>query len=331
MQINAFAADKPKANLKPFTYSAPIREDDVLIKISHCALGTPDVFFIDNFWGDMQFPLVPGYEIIGTAEKIGKNVKNIKIGDRVGIGYQVNSCGQCEYCLAGQENLCAKQELIGINHSGGLANHIIINHRFAFKIPKNLDPAKTAPLMCSGLTVYAAIKNSGVKKDMNVGVIGIGGLGHLAVKILNKIGCQVTAFSSHNSKNLKNKLGFSQFINNKKSLKGLERKYDFLLSTVYAEIDWNQYIKLLKPQGILSIVGLPPKEIHFSAALLADYSQRTIKGGFIGNRKQMKDLLAFADKHKIEAEVEVFPINQVNKVLDKIRRKEILFKAAIEL
>lgn len=332
MQINAFAADKPKANLKPFTYSAPIREDDVLIKISHCALGTPDVFFIDNFWGNTQFPLIPGYEIIGEVEIIGKKVKNLKIKNRVGIGYQTNSCGQCEYCLAGQENLCSQQEFIGVNHFGGLADKIIVNNRFAFKIPNSLDPAKTAPLMCSGLTVYAAIKNAGVKKDMNVGVIGIGGLGHLAVKILNKMGCKVTAFSSHQGKNLE-KLNFDNFVDstNQIALKKLERSFDYLLSTAYVDLDWNQYIKLLKPQGILSIVGLPPKEIHFSAGLLADYAQRTIKGGFIGNRKQMKDLLTFAAKHKIEAETEVFSINQVNEVLDKIRRKEILFKAVIEL
>lgn len=236
MQVNAFAVDKPKAKLKPFTYSAPIRENDVLIKISHCALGTPDVFFIDNFWGDTQYPLVPGYEIVGIVEKTGNEVRNLKIGDRVGVGYQVNSCSQCGYCLTGQENMCQKSQFIGVNHFGGVADKIIINSKFAFKIPANLDSAKTAPLMCSGLTVFSAIKNAGVKKDMNVGVIGIGGLGHLAVKILHKRGCRVTAFSSSPEKNVKQRLDFDNFVLNTRpqNLIRLAGSFDYLISTVPA-------------------------------------------------------------------------------------------------
>lgn len=333
MIINAFAVNEPKGKLQPFQYSANLKDNDVLIKISHCALGKPDIFFIDNFWGDIKYPLVPGYEIIGKIESLGKNVTNFKVGDRIGAGYQVNSCGHCEYCQNYLENLCQKSEFIEINHYGGLADKIIINNRFIFKIPDSLDSTKTTPLMCSGLTPYATIMNSGVKSGMNTGVIGIGALGHLAVKILDKMNCTVTAFSSNSKKNLKKILSFDNFVENTniEVFKKLERRFDFILSTVYGEINWDQYIKLLKPQGTLAIVGLPPTDIHFPAASLNDYSQRIIRGGFCGSCQQMRDLLDFAAKHKIEAEVEEFPLSQVNKVLDKIRNKEILFKAVITI
>ena len=331
MIINAFAVNKPKGKFEPFQYPAEAKNDDVVIKVSHCALGKPDIFFIDNFWGDIKYPLVPGYELIGIIETLGKNAKNFKVGDRVGVGYQVNSCGQCEYCQSCQENLCQKGKFIEINHHGGLTDKIIISSRFVFKIPSELNSAKTAPLMCSGLTPYAAIMNSGVKAGMNTGVIGIGALGHLAVKILDKMDCKVTAFSS--KKNLPAKLGFDSLVDsaNIGALKPLERQFDFILSTVYGEINWDQYIKLLKPQGTLAIVGLPPTDIHFPAASLNDYSQRIIRGGFCGSCQQIKDLLNFAAENKIEAEVQEFPISQANEVLDKIRNKEILFKAVIKL
>lgn len=331
MIINAYVVNEPKGKLQPFQYSADLGENEVVIKVSHCALGKPDIFFIDNFWGDIKYPLIPGYELIGNIEALGKNTKGFNIGDRVGVGYQVNSCGKCEYCQNGQENLCQKGEFIEINHHGGLADKIIINYRFVFKIPVSLDSAKTAPLMCSGLTPYAAIVNSGVKSGMTTGVIGIGALGHLAVKILDKMGCKVTAFSS--KKNLDTKLGFDSLVDstNTEALKPLERQFDFILSTVYGEINWDQYIKLLKPQGTLAIVGLPPTDIHFPAASLNDYSQRIIRGGFCGSCRQMRDLLDFAAKDQVEAEIQEFSISQVNEVLDKIRNKEILFKAVIKL
>jgi uncharacterized zinc-type alcohol dehydrogenase-like protein len=332
MMIKAFAVNKLGGNLEPFQYSANLDNNDVTIKISHCALGTPDIFFIDNFWGETQYPLIPGYEIVGTVETCGKNVSSLKTGDRVGIGYQVNSCGKCQFCLSGQENICQHGQFIGINHFGGLADKIIVNHRFAFKLPENMNSTTAALLMCSGLTPYAAIKKAYVKSTMNTGVIGIGGLGHLAVKILDKIGCQVTAFSSSNNKSSLD-LGFDRFVLNTNSdnFNQLFGTFDYLISTVPAEINWPQYLKLLKPNGILSIVGLPKQDVHFPAISLADYGEKTIKGGFIGTRKQMKDLLGFAAKNKIEAKVEEFSISQVNEVLDKIRNKEILFKAVIKL
>jgi uncharacterized zinc-type alcohol dehydrogenase-like protein len=332
MKINAYAIKVPHMPLQKFVYEKDPRQNEIVISIKYCSVTRGDVRFIDNFWGDTNYPLVPGLEIIGTIEKTGRQVQGLTVGDIVGIGYQVSSCSLCEYCLTGKEQFCQQQKLIPINDYGGFADKIIVDYRFVYKMPEKLQSAVAAPLLCSGLTTYTAITKNGVKKGMNVGVIGIGSLGHLALQFLDKLECNVTAFSHTKDKqNILKKLGAKQVIisDDEKALQNCERTYDFILSTSSADLPWSKYIKILKPEGILCFVGLPPEPISFKAELLADYAQRSVVGNYIGSKKDMQAMLRFAEKHNIRALVDIFPMEQVNDVITKIRKNETHFSVVL--
>ncbi|KKQ92240.1 MAG: Alcohol dehydrogenase zinc-binding domain protein [Candidatus Woesebacteria bacterium GW2011_GWB1_39_10] len=332
MIINGLAVLKQGDKLQPFSYEEELSENDILvsIKYSTCSLG--DTRFIDNFWGDTKYPLIPSLEIIGEVKEIGKNVTGLQKGDVVGIGYQVSACFECDYCKQGKEQFCQKQKLICVGEFGGFADSIVVDYRFAFKLPENLQDAFSTPLMCSGLTPYAGIKKAGVKSGMKVGVIGIGGLGHLAIQFLNKIGCDVTAFSHTKSKEeLLKKLGANNVVDstNEIELQKLERWYDFLISTSSASLNWNLYVKALKPEGKLCFVGLPPKEVSLKAELLADYAQRSIIGNYIGSRSEMVEMLEFASKHSIKAVGEVFKMSEASEVVEKVKQNLVTFSAIL--
>ena len=330
--ISAWAAKEKGGLLKKFTYQSEIRPLETLVKVKYCSLTRGDIRFIDNFWGDIVYPVVPGLEIIGVVEETGSEVKNLKIGEYVGIGYQIGSCFKCEYCLSGKEQFCASQKVIPINGYGGLAEQIIVDYRFCFPLPKNLQTPEAAPLMCSGLTPFSAIRKAGVKRGMKTGVVGIGSLGHLTIQVLNKIGCDVTAFShSKNKEVILNKLGVnkSSSSTDDKELSRFVRKFDFIISTSSASLNWDQYLKALKPNGTLCFVGLPPENISFKAELLADYAQKIILGSYIGSRKDMKDLLKFAAENEIKAVENIFPIKGINEAIEKMRNSEIPFSTVI--
>jgi len=334
MRINAWAARKPGAELERFSYEKEVGRLDVLIATKYCSLTRGDLGFIDNFWGDSKYPLVPGCETFGVIEKTGIMVEDLRVGDYVGVGYQVFSCFQCEYCKIGKEQFCQKQKVIGVNEYGGLANHIIVDSHFVFKIPPKLRKLDYVPLLCSGLTVFSAIKKVNPKVGMKVGVVGVGNLGHLAVQMLDKMGCQVTAFSHSKEKEATlKKLGARYFVNSidKEELEREARKYDLIFSTSTAPLDWPVYLKALKPQGNLCIIGLPAEEISFPAVLLADYAQRGILGSYIGSRAEMRELLDFAARHNIKAIVQAFPGEETNNVVSKMRNQEIPFSAVIKL
>ena len=333
VKINAWAVKKPKARFEKFVYEKNIEEQEVLVAVKYCGLSRGDVCFVDNFWGDTSYPLIPGVEIFGVIKKKGKKVKGFKINDFVGMGYQMSSCLKCEHCREGKEQFCKKQKVISVNGYGGLADGIVFDSRFVFKIPPDLRTPSDVPLMCSGLTVYSAIKKANVKTGMKVGVAGVGNLGHLAVQILNKIGCEVTAFSHTKKKEaILRKLGAEYFVNSidKKSLKEAKGKYDVILSTSSVSLNWPAYIEALKPQGNLCIVGLPEKDISFPPVLLADYAQRGVLGSYVGSRSEMKELLNFVSKNHLKAITEVFPIAEVNAVVSKIRNKSIPFSVVVK-
>ena len=332
MKINAFAACAPKEELKSFTYERTPKESEIVVSVQSCSLTRGDIRFIDNYWNDTKYPMIPGLEIIGKVTEIGNDVKDIMIGDIVGIGYQVASCMTCEYCLSGKEQFCLKQQLIPVHEYGGLADTFIVDHRFAFKMPENLQGADATPLLCSGLTPFAAIKKCKVQKDMNVGVVGVGSLGHLAIQFLSKMGCNVTAFSHalDKSETLKN-LGASSIIlsTDEQSLQKLERQFDFIISTSAGSLPWEKYIKMLRPEGTLCFVGLPPEPISFKAELLADFAQKSIVGNYIGSREDMKEMLEFASQHNIKATAEIFPMEKVNDATQKMRKNEISFSLVL--
>ena len=333
MKINAWAAKGPKQKLMPYTYEKKVGENDLLIKIQYCSLLKADAFFIDNVWGDSKYPLIPSSEIFGVVIQKGIHVEDIQIDDYIGVGYQVYSCLKCEYCLQGTEQFCKKQRLIEVHENGGLGEYIIVNANFVYKIPVKLQKPEYVSLMGYGLTAYSAIKHSNLTQGMNVGIIGVGNLGHLAVQILSKLGLNVTAFSHSPEKigRLK-KLGVSNFVNplDASLLEANKEKYDFLLVTTYHSYDWSQFIKLLKPEGILHFIGLPNENVSFPAVLLADYARRKVTGSYIGSRQDMQELLNFANHNDIKSIAQVYSVEDSNKIISLLRENNIFFNAVIE-
>ena len=321
MKIAAYAVKQPGAKAEPFFYDRRIGKNDLLIKISHCAITTGDVQMINNEWGDSKFPLIPGHEIIGTIEQTGSTVAGLKNGDRVGVGYQLEACFKCQYCKDGNEQFCLKQKVIAVDLPGGFANHIVVDWRFAFKIPSRLDSTKSAPLLSSGLTVYSAIARGKLSENSRVAVLGIGGLGHLAIQFLHKMGHEVSAFSRTPEKSeMIRRLG-GKFVDNSNLIGTADhiRKFDFILSTLNVDFDLNSYLRMLSPQGKLCVVAQPLNKSSLNIGLLYDYAQRTIYGNYTGSRKDMMNMLAFSARHNIQSIVEVMPLSQINEAIDLVK------------
>jgi len=321
MKIAAYALKEPGGKAEPFFYERKIGKNDLLIKISHCGIATGDIQMINNEWGDSKFPLVPGHEIVGRIEQAGSNVSGFKDGDRVGVGYQLKACFKCQFCREGHEQFCLKQKVIAVEVHGGFAKHIVVDWRFAFKIPFNLDSAKTAPLLSSGLTVYSAITRANLFKNSNTAVLGIGGLGHLAIQFLHKMGHKVSAFT-HSPKKSEMIRSLGGKFADSSNLRGNAdhlRKFDFILSTLNADFDLNSYLRMLSPQGKFCVVAQPLNKMPLNIGLLYDYAQRTIYGNYTGSRKDMINMLAFAAKHKIESIVDVMAFSQINEAIDLVK------------
>lgn len=320
MKIKAYAVKKKGGKPEPFFYERNLGKNDVLVRITHCGIARGDIQIINDDWGDTKFPLVPGHEIIGIIEETAQAVIALKNGDRVGIGYQQESCFECQFCRDGNEQFCLKQKVIAVDSYGGLAEHIVVDGRFVFKLPPELDSAKSTPLMSSGLTMYSGIVSAKLPNNSVVGVLGIGGLGSLALQFLHKMGHKVSAFShSHEKRALVAKLGAEYLdASNADDLPRHNRKFDFIISTLNVDFDVDTYLKMLKPQGKLCLVAQPLNKIEMSAGLLYDYAQRSVYGNYTGSRKDMAEMLAFSAKHNIESIVEVMPFSKMNEAIEVV-------------
>lgn len=334
MDIKAWGVEKADEKIHEFHYQKELGENEVLIDLKYCTLLRADVFFIGNFWGDSKYPMVPSSEMFGVVSQVGKNVKDVKTGDYVGVNYQVYSCGECVYCKSGKEQFCEKQRVIEVNEFGGLAKNIIVDSRFVYQIPEKLQKPEYVALMGYGLTAYSAILNSNIKKGSKVGVLGVGNLGHLSVQMLCKMGFEVTALThSMDKHDVLKKLGAKNFLNplDDKELEKNKKTFDFIHATSYHSYDWSKIIELLKPEGNLCFNGLPEENISFPAVLLADYAQRKVTGSYLGSRREMKELLEFAEKFDIKSETTVYPLDKAQEVLEKIKGNEIPFYAVIKI
>ncbi len=334
MQVNAYAAYQAKENLKEFNYDSKVPEGkEVEIKITHCGICHSDIHLIDNDWMISQYPLVPGHEIVGIVTKTGKDVTDLKPGMRVGVGWQSGACHECEWCTTSQENLCAKSVATCVGKFGGFADHIITDSRFAFPIPEALDSENAAPLLCGGITVYSPLKNYEVKPSHKVGVIGIGGLGHLALQFARAMGCEVTAFSTSADKEEEAKsFGAHKFVNSKdkKQMQEMTGKLDFILSTVTASLDWMDYMNVLRPNGKLIFVGAAPGNIEIPPMALV-LGQKIVGGSVIGGIAILKEMLDFAARNGIKAKTELFKAADVNKAVEKVRSNTIRYRAVLEM
>jgi D-arabinose 1-dehydrogenase-like Zn-dependent alcohol dehydrogenase len=332
MKIKAYAVKEAGGRAESFMYERRLGKNDVLLKISHCAIAAGDVQAMKNDWGDTKFPLVAGHEIIGRVEQIGSTVSGLKIGDRVGVGYQLAACFNCQFCKEGNEQFCLKQKVIAVDFPGGLAEHIIVDGRFAFKMPSKLDSAKSAPLLSSGLTVYSAIEKAKLPNNSTTAVLGIGGLGHLAIQFLHKMGHEVFAFSrTAEKKAMIQRLG-GKFLNSSSlnAQTSLIRKFDFILSTLNVDFDVNSYLRMLKPQGKLCVVAQPLNNVPLKVGLLYDYAQRSIYGNYTGSRKDMRNMLLFAATHNIQSIVDVMPFSEVNEAIERVKKGSVPMRLVLE-
>jgi uncharacterized zinc-type alcohol dehydrogenase-like protein len=331
MTISAFAALAAKQGLVPYAYvPGPIGPTEVEIEISHCGICRSDLHLIDDDWGSSAYPLVPGHEIVGTISAAGGACRLV-VGQRVGMGWQRSACFECEQCRAGGENLCPRQEATCVGHMGGFARRIRADERFVFALPPALDAAATAPLLCGGVTVFAPMRRWKIGAGARVGVIGIGGLGHLALRFLRAAGCQVTAFTSSPDKDEDAlRLGAADVASstNARAIRAYDRRFDFLLCTAPARLDWISYLKTLKPNGVLCLVGAPPGLVQIPAALLLT-GQRAICGSDIGSPADIRAMLSFACEHGIGAQVETAAMTDVNAALQRVRDNAVRYRMVL--
>jgi D-arabinose 1-dehydrogenase-like Zn-dependent alcohol dehydrogenase len=320
--IHAYAVRHQGGRAEPFSYDRQLGHNEVLVNVTHCSIAKGDVQFIDNDWGDTRFPLVPGHEIIGLIKETGSTVSGLTVGDRVGVGYQQEACFSCQFCKDGNEQFCPRQKVIGVDCYGGLADHIGVDSRFAFKLPPALDSARSTPLLSSGLTVYSAILRAELPDTSDVAVLGVGGLGHLVIQFLREMGHRVSAFSHSPAKRETIEQLGAAYIDSSHldGPKAFSRQFDYILSTLNARFDLNVYLGMLRPQGKLCFVAQPLEPLSISVGLLYDNAQRTIYGNYVGSRKAMMAMLAFAAEHNIHSTVEIRPFTEVNGAIDMVRR-----------
>lgn len=331
MAIHSYAAFDRGSALEPFEYDLEdIGPHDVEVQITHCGVCHTDLHLIDNDWGISSYPLVPGHEIVGTVRSIGEEVLSLEVGQRVGIGWQRGACLSCELCASAHDNLCPNSDLTCVGNFGGFASAIRADSRYTFPIPDLMTSENAAPLLCAGATAFAPFRRY-IKGPMSVAVIGIGGLGHLALQFANALGCEVTAISSSPDKEREASLfGAHHFLftDDETKLRMHRGEFDFILSTVFADLDWGAYVELLKPNGTLCFVGAAGKPISIPAFDLIS-AQRTITGSAIGSRAIIQEMLEFAARHQIQAQVEVMPMTEANLALERVRKNHARYRVVL--
>ena len=327
-----YAAAKPGGPLELIEYDlGPLGDHQVDVKVEYCGICHSDLSMLDNHWGMTTYPFVPGHEIIGTVEATGKHVKGLSIGQRVGVGWSSGSCGVCESCLTGYQNLCSSNVPTVLGPYGGFAERVRAQAEWVLPIPSALDPAAAGPLLCGGITVFNPLLQFGVKPTDRVGVIGIGGLGHMALLFLRAWGCEVTAFShNHDKKSDAKKFGAHHFVDSSDSaaLAKLAGSFDFILSTVNVPLDWNSYLLALRPNGRFILVGVVMEPIPVSMFTLL-LGQRVVSAGAIGSPAGIATMLNFAARHNIIPITETFKFHQVNDAIEKLKNGDIRYRIVL--
>lgn len=331
-QIQGLAVHAAGAELLPFRYDpGELKPQEVEIDISHCGICHSDLHLISNDWGISQYPFIPGHEIIGAVSALGSGIHSLKLGQRVGLGWQSNSCGECEWCIQGMENLCASAEATCVHRHGGYATRVRANSRFVIPIPDALSSETTAPLLCGGITVYNPLRAHGINPSSRVGVIGIGGLGHMAIQFARVFGAEVTAFSTSAAKEQEVlSLGAHHFVNTRetRSLKKVSGSLDFILSTVNADQDWSIFMQALRPTGTLCFVGIPPSPFTLQAFPLIS-GIRSVTGNPTGSPFRIREMLDVAARHAIKAQTESFPMAQANEAVERVKKNKVRYRAVL--
>ena len=331
-EIHGLAVHAAGARLVPYRYEpGELQAKEVEVKITHCGVCHSDIALIDNDWGNSKYPFIPGHEIVGTVSAVGEDVKDRKVGERVGIGWQADSCGICEWCRQGDEHLCASAQPTCVGRNGGYADAVRVNSRFAIPVPEGLDSENVAPLLCGGITVYSPLRKHGVGPFSRVGVVGIGGLGHLGLQFAKAFGAEVTALSTSKDKEAEAlELGATGFVNTRDTaeLKKVAGSFDLLLSTVSADQDWQSLVNSLRPKGTLCIVGVPPSPITLQAFPLIS-GQRAVAGSPIGSPRDLHEMLGVAARHGVKAITERFAMAKANDAIAKVKKGKVRYRAVL--
>lgn len=333
MKVNAYAALEPKGKLMPFSYELDeLGSEQVDIKVSYCGICHSDLSMINNDWGLTKYPLVPGHEIVGEIINIGAAVKNVKVGDKVGLGWFSASCMSCQECMEGSHHLCASNEGTIVGRHGGFADFVRGHWSWAIPLPEAIDMSKAGPLLCGGITVFNPIILANVKPTDTVGVIGIGGLGHMALKFLKNWGCEVIAFSSNPSKKEQIlAMGANKVINSTspEELSSIAGKLNFILNTTNVSLDWNSYLTTLAPKGKLHTVGavLEPMAIP-SFSLIG--GEKSVGGSPLGSPALTKTMLDFCVRHNIYPTTEEFPMDKANEAIQHLEEGKARFRIVLK-
>jgi len=322
MKFQGYAATEPGGKLEPFEFEpGPLGEEQVQIKVESCGICHSDLSMVNNEWEMTQYPIVPGHEVVGTIEEVGAHVKHLDEGQRVGLGWFSRSCMVCETCLSGDHHLCAGNEHTIVGRHGGFADRVRAHAAWTIPLPEGIDAEKAGPLFCGGITVFNPIVQFGVKPTNRVGVIGIGGLGHLALQFLRAWGCEVTAFSSSPAKEEEARnYGAHHFIHSQdaSALEANAGTLDFILSTANVPLDWNAYVGVLAPRGRLHSVGAVPAPLELLIFPLL-VGQKSVSSSPLGSPATIRKMLAFAARHGIAPRTKTYPFTQVNEAFRELK------------
>ena len=332
-EIQALAVQKAKGKLEKYSFDpGPLGDEQVEIAVEYCGICHSDVSMVNNEWMMSKFPLIPGHEAVGKITALGPQAKNLRVGQTVGLGWNSGSCMHCANCLSGNHNMCTALEQTIVNRPGAFATHVRCHWVWATPIPEGVDGSSAGPLLCGGITVFNPLIQSGVLPTHKVGVIGIGGLGHMALQFLNKWGCDVTAFTSSASKaDEAKKLGAHHVIDthSQQELKAAASTFDFVLSTVNAKLDWNGYIGSLAPKGKLHIVGIVTEPLRIPSFPLIGM-QRSIGGSPSGAPATVATMLDFCARHGIAPVAEEFAMSDANAAFEHLEAGKARYRIVLK-
>jgi uncharacterized zinc-type alcohol dehydrogenase-like protein len=343
LKTKGYAAATATSSLAPFSFDRrdPL-DHDVLIDIKYCGICHSDIHQARDEWGGSIFPMVPGHEIAGVVTGVGRAVTRYKVGDSIGVGCFVDSCRKCAPCRAGLEQFCAEGLTLtysGIERDGktptqgGYSDKIVVNEDYVLRIPKNLPLDAAAPLLCAGITLYSPLKHWHAGPGKNVAIIGLGGLGHMGVKIAHALGAEVTVLSQSLAKRDDGlRLGADKYYatSDPATFKTLKGSFDLIVNTVSAPMDWNQYLDLLAVDGTMVVVGVPASQVPVGAFSLIS-NRRSLAGSLIGGIRETQEMLDFCGSHNLACDIEVIPIQKVNEAYERVLKSDVRYRFVIDM
>ena len=344
-EVCGYAAEHAKAALTPYSFERrEPRDHDVVIDIKYSGICHSDIHQVKDEWGGSTFPMVPGHEIVGIVSQVGTKVTRYNVGDRAAVGNFVDSCRKCGPCLKGLEQYCVKGAIWTYNGferedgkitqtQGGYSNKIVVDENYVLRIPDKLPLDSSAPLLCAGITLYSPLMHWKAGPGKKVAIIGLGGLGHIGVKIAHAVGAEVTALS-HSLKKQEEakKMGADNcyVTSDPDTFKKLKGYFDLMINTVPVEIDTNKYLKLLAVDGAMVVVGLPEKQMSIGAFSLVS-SRRSLVGSAIGGIHETQEMLDFCSKHDITSDIELIPIQKVNEAYERVQKGDVRYRFVIDI